>query len=379
LGLAFVLTAFSVAFATLDAADPRATTPVQWVPLTFAVLVYSGLGALLAARRPENPVGWIILGAGVLLSAAAFADHYTTYGLDGKHALPALDQTNWVGGWIWIAALAPLGIFLPLLFPHGRLPSPGWRPAARLAIAVLVLGVCAKALDPTSTSHQRAWRPVDLSGAKGVVHAVEVLTFVPAIAIAIAAVISLGRRLRRARGEERQQLKWFTFAIAVLVPGVIFSNGAVGQALVTAGVLAVPAAVTIAILRYRLYEIDVVINRTLVYGGLTALLAGTYVGSVLLLQLALRPLTAKSDLAIAGSTLAVAALFRPARSRIQALVDRRFFRRKYDAAQTLEAFSARLREEVDLDSLAGELREVVRATMQPAHVSLWLRTPEARG
>jgi hypothetical protein len=193
---------------------------------------------------------------------------------------------------------------------------------------------------------------------------------------------SLIARFRRSRGEQRQQMKWLALAgavaaatlpIAVVLSDVIGVTAANGAIMLS--VLGLPVATGVAILRYRLYDIDVVINRTLVYGALTATLAAAYLGSVLLLQLLLRPLTADSNLAIAGSTLAVAALFRPARARIQAAVDRRFYRRKYDAARTLERFGTRLREQVALDNLSGELRTVVVETMQPAHVSLWLRMP----
>jgi hypothetical protein len=207
-------------------------------------------------------------------------------------------------------------------------------------------------------------------------------------------------RLRRARGDERQQLKWFAYVAALMATG--FAVAALSLAIAAAGgwdednlptwlgafgtvgwmtgllalVLALPVAIGVSVLKYRLYDIDVVINRTLVYGSVTALLAGAYLGLVLLFQLAFSPVTEGSGLAVALSTLAVAALFRPARNRVQRLVDRRFYRGKYDAQQTLEGFAARLREEVDLDALRGELTGVVAETMQPAHVSLWLREAE---
>ena len=196
-------------------------------------------------------------------------------------------------------------------------------------------------------------------------------------------------RFRRSRGEERLQLKWFVLTIVLVLTFVAAAGIAAEVApaasganpveevcfyLALLGVAALPVASAAAILKYRLYDIDLVINRALVYGALTASLAGAYLGSVLLLQLALSPLTDESDLAVAGSTLAVAALFRPARGRIQALVDRRFYRRRYDAARTLESFGGRLRDEVDLDALGADLRAAVAETVQPAHISLWLRS-----
>jgi amino acid transporter len=190
---------------------------------------------------------------------------------------------------------------------------------------------------------------------------------------ALAAIGSIVVRFRRSRGVERQQLKWVTAAAALLLLLLPVSGETLGFAALLLGFLVIAVAVAVAMLRYRLYDIDVVINRALVYGALTATLAAAYLAVVLLLQLALGPLTEDNGLAIAGSTLGVAALFRPARARIQHAVDRRFYRRKYDAAQTVERFGARLRDEVELDSLSAELRGVVAETMQPAHVSLWVR------
>jgi hypothetical protein len=185
-------------------------------------------------------------------------------------------------------------------------------------------------------------------------------------------------RLKRSRGEERQQMKWFAYTTAVVMVAFAFGIFVIGDGSGAALFPLIPASAAIAILKYRLYDIDVVINRTLVYGALTATLAGTYLGTVLLLQVLLSGVTRGSGLSVAASTLVVAALFRPARARIQGAVDHRFFRRKYDAQRTLEAFSARLRNEVDLETLNAELHSVVRETLQPAHVSLWLRAPASR-
>jgi hypothetical protein len=335
--------------------------------LVFA-LTFATVGALVAARRPHNPIGWIMCGAGLAYAVGGVSITYveSTLAQGDDDALATL--MDWVSGWVWMLGIGPAATFLLLLFPTGRLPSRRWLPVARTAAGALALMVAGIALTPLPGAEVAA----------GLGSFLLLLT-------ALASVASLVFRFRRARGVERRQLKWLTYAAAVA--GLVLLLIIVGEstvrvsdelsnALVSVSVAALPVSMGIAILRHGLFDIDVVINRTLVYGALTATLVVAYVGIVLLLQLALSPLTEESDLAIAGSTLAVAALVRPLRGRIQAAVDRRFFRRRYDAARTLAGFGARVRDQVELDSLGAELRSVVAETMQPAHVSLWLRRAE---
>jgi hypothetical protein len=359
-----------------------------------AVGGYAFVGALVASRQPGNAVGWILLVIGITLTLGALADANLL-----SESAPARGLSGWLSEWVWYVWLTLAGIILPQLFPTGRALSRRWRPVLWLGVAALVLSVLGAAFEPGRMdvdSPVPVENPFGIGGPigdalPGVSRAGDVLA---AFAFVLAAA-SLVIRFRRSRGVERQQLKWFAYVgmlaatgLALAMAQVLFGLqpgedgeagwleivGAVGWFLALGAIiLGIPIATGMAILRHRLYDIDVVINRTLVYGALTATLAAAYLGSVLLLQLALSPLTEDSGLAIAGSTLAVAALFRPARARIQELVDRRFYRSKYDAAHTIERFGARLRDEVELDSLSAELRGVVADTMQPAHVSLWLR------
>jgi hypothetical protein len=275
-----------------------------------------------------------------------------------------------------------VGLLLAL-FPDGRVLGPRWRIVPWALVVGFISFAAGYAVDagPVNAPFRSVSNPFAIAGLGGLNSILIPMGFLLSWLAIPAAAVSLVLRFRRASGIERQQIKWLATAGAVLTVSLTavlqLDSSKTGEAiaapiLVTA-LVAVPLAAGVAVLRYRLYEIDVVINRTLVYGSLTALLAGAYVGLVLLFQLALHPLTGGSGLAIALSTLAVAALFRPARAKIQALVDRRFYRRKYDAVRTLEAFAARLREEVDLDALRAELTGVVAETMQPAHVSVWLR------
>jgi hypothetical protein len=349
----------------LSVGQRPASEIVFYVLLT---LTFGAAGALIASRQPQNAIGWIFCAFGVWsgVTETWFALAY--------HSLPAGAAGEWVGHWSWILELAMYTLVF-LLFPRGRLAGPRWRLAVWLLAAGCILAVPGQALNTQTDPSEFASGRNPLGVDSPVVQVVVYAGLAMVIAALAASVGSLVVKLRRAAGFERQQLKQLVFAagvtLAVMALSVpFFYESALVRALTEAVLIALPIAVCVAIVRHRLYDIDVVIRRTVVYGVLTATLAGTYVGSVLLLQLLLSP---GNDLAIAGSTLAVAALVRPARKRIQELVDRRFYRRRYDAAQTIEQFGARLRDEVELDALSRELREVVRETMQPAHASIWLK------
>ena len=355
--------------------------------LSFGLMIvaFAALGALVASRRPRNPIGWILVVSPVCLAFTQVArDWYTHTLFADPGSLPLASGLMWAANWAWIPGFMPLLTLLLLLFPDGRPPSRRWRPVGWLAGLGMGLLIVGYAFAPGALEdYPRVENPLGIDGPFDDVFELFQAVGFPFFALAaIGSMASLVVRFRRSHGVERQQLKWMA-AAAALVVAAWCVNAFFDQALKTdislilpLALLALPAAAAVAILRYRLYDLGLVVNRTLVYGALTATLAGAYLGLVLVLQLALEPLTSDSGLAIAGSTLAVAALFRPARGRIQELVDRRFYRRRYDAARTVESFSARLRDEVELDALSAELRGVVRDTVQPAHVSLWLR-PEA--
>ena len=366
----------------------------ELVPL-IAALGYIATGRLLTARRPENAVSWVIASIGVVLALTSATDSLlkTARPRDPELLLQlaALMNTLIWNLWLWVL----VAFALPLVFPDGRLPSRRWRWIAWAGVAATLISTLSTLFAPgrieTDTPREIV-NPFASAAARELISVLDLIGNVLQAVALLGAVAAVVVRLRRSRGIERQQLKWFAYVVAVAVGGLVFAivlSSAAGEAdwvgvaaptgwftaLAMVG-FGIPAATGLAVLRYRLYEIDVVIRRTLVYAGLTATLAATYLGAVLLLQLALDPVTSGSSLAVAVSTLAVAALFRPARGRIQAAVDHRFYRRRYDAARTLEAFSSRLRDQVDLDALGGELRAVVTDTMQPSHVSLWLRTSE---
>jgi hypothetical protein len=351
-------------------------------------LAFPIVGAMIASRHPKNPVGWICLAVGLFWMLIAVGEQYEA---DDTVVIDALTQA------IWVPPIGLLGIYLILLFPDGKLPSRRWRPLAWLSGVVMVLASLGITFAPGPLEgHPGVRNPFGLEGAPWVATAgIAILLLLPLCMIASA--LSLVLRYRRSEGEEREQIKWIAFAASVvgllyliaMVSSFFFplAWGAAGtplwlgllQQAALASFTAVPIAVGFAVLKYRLYDIDVLINRTLVYGALTATLVVLYLGSVVLLQGALRSLTGQeSQLAVVASTLAIAALFNPLRRRLQGLVDRRFYRRKYDARKTLEAFSTKLRDETDLDALSDDLVGVARETMQPAHVSLWLRPDAAR-
>ncbi len=400
LGLSAALLLAGVVLAIVDPhsggpANPSSSGPTlddavagEGVPFAvFQAVIFSllaGTGAIVAARRPRNPMGWLFGVAALFLAVLMLSDTlywHAAFGDPGAH--DAAEVALWVENWAWIPALVALFSLVPLLFPTGVPPSPRWRFVGWVAVTTGIVTLLATAFSPGPLQNTE-WvtNPLGLGGLG--LRTIAKASFIIWLASALAAVVSLVVRFRRSRGIERQQLKWVTAAGCLLVASFpvsgLLTDGvseAAGWACLLFGLLGLAVALSVALLRFRLYDIDVVINRTLIYGALTATLAAAYLGCVLLLQLLLGGITGDSSLAIAGSTLAVAALFRPARGRIQDVVDRRFYRRKYDAAQTLERFGSQLRDEVDLGALRAELRSVVVETMQPAHVSVWLRPPAA--
>src|SRR5215210_2106237 len=339
-------------------------------------------GAIISSRLPGNAVGWIFLAIGVLLGLLFAVGAYAEIGIDSRSGpLPGDELAAWIGSWIFIPTAFGLPMFLLLLFPDGRFVSRRWQLAGWMLGAILVFAVATKALKPGRIP-PGIENPLAPGGAVGeairVLDSVTDVLALPAFALAVA---GLSVRLRRSRGVERQQLKWFTYSAALVGAGfassILIPDGPAADLVFLVGLLALaglPVAAGIAILRYRLYDIDVIVNRTLVYGSLTVSLILLYVGGVTATQYVFRVLAGGgSQLAIVASTLLIAALFNPLRRRIQSLIDRRFYRRKYDAAKTLSSFSARLRDETNLEQLNTELLSVVSATMRPAHVSLWLK------
>jgi hypothetical protein len=338
-------------------------------------------GAVLASRRPRHPVGWLLLVLGLSAAWAGVPPAYAAYGLLARPgALPAAHSVAryWP---ITIVTTQTAASFALLLTPTGRLPSPRWRWWARVTVAaaVILLVALVVARGPLDPRYQVLGGPFDLRGQGRVLLVVNQLALAATTLAVVVGAASLVVRFRRAQGVERQQLRWLAWAAAVAVLGAAVALGglAVGAtALVTWAISStfavMPLAIGAAILRYRLYHLDHIISRTLGYGLLTVLLGGGYAGVVLGLGQLLRR---NSSLAVAAATLAAAAVFQPARRRVQAVVDRRFNRRRHDAAQKIAAFSDRLREQVDLDTLTADLLAVVDQTMQPTQASLWLRPP----
>jgi hypothetical protein len=366
-GVATVLFAVGVALGAGSGED------VYLLPIGVPFLA---VGGLLATHHSRNPIGWMFLAFGLVSAVRCLIGAYAERAIKVDPSLPGGDWAATIAAHIWHPAFGLL-VFSFLLFPNGRMLSPRWRWVGRAAIVTYVGLLLSGPFDTDFLRDEFLTAHPVVHGTVADVGSIVfgLLLFVN-LGLLLAAGVSLVLRLRHSRGEEREQVKWFVYTVAFVmfsfpVSVLVAGSGSIGVFTFPL----IPIAAGVAIFKYRLYAIDVVINRTLVYGSLTAALAATYLGSVLLLQLLLGDLTKSSGLAVAASTLAVAALFRPARARIQAAVDRRFYRRKYDAARTLEGFSSRLREQVDLDALGHELRAVVSDTMQPAHVSLWLRKP----
>jgi hypothetical protein len=377
-----VLTALGVSVAAGERVDP----------FGLVMMAFPVVGALIASRHPRNAIGWIMLAVGLVGALDGALIVYAEYALTGNPgSLPRPDLALALSGPMWVPLIGIMGTFVILLFPDGRLPSPRWRRWAWLCGLAMFLSYAGILVAPGSfadVGHPSIRNPLGIEMLRPVVDAVFVVIVLIPIGI-VGCAISLIQRFRRSRGEERLQLKWLAAAagttaalylaamVGSIASGSVWAGSDPTWLVVLQNVAAfsfalIPIAVGIAILKYRLYDIDLIINRALVYGALSAALTAAYFLAVTLFQGLLQPFGGQSQLAVAGSTLVIAALFRPGRARVQSFIDRRFYRRRYDSARTLERFSASLRNEVDLYSLTGELVALTVEVMQPAHVSLWL-------
>jgi len=387
--LVVALQSLAVVLFTLDTdvvtATQRAQLVTSVVTSVVLALAFGTVGAVIVSRRPSNIVGWLCCAVGLGQSLA-------TFGGQGAHAILAADPGRIPGGLVlyqlgslaWELSWVFLGLLL-LLFPNGRLPSRRWRPAVWAAIAAAAGSALSAPFLPGPVAAGLPANPLGIEPLGGALRLAYGANGVVLAAVLLAAVVSLVARFQRAVGVERQQLKWFAYGVGLLpllavVGPIADAAGPVAGVLVFPVLVSgVPVAIGVAVLKYRLYDIDRIINRTLVYGLLTALLGAIYAGIVLGLGQVFGGIGGEPPSgAVAGATLAAAALFQPARRRIQQAVDRRFNRRKYNAAKTIEAFSTRLRDQIDLDTLSTELLAVVDQTMEPTQVSLWLR-PSTQG
>jgi hypothetical protein len=364
---------------------------VDW--FSVAMLSFAVVGALVVSRHPGNGVGWVMVGIGLLLGISEALGAYVVYAVHiSPGSLPAPEIALGLDAPMWVPAIGLPGTFLILLFPDGRLPSAGWRGWARFTALAMVVAYLVIFIQPygfADAGFPGISNPFGIEAIPETVHGA-LLTVVLLIPIAIGGcAVALIKRFRRSQGRTRLQLKWLAasggivaaiYGVSMVVSLSFMLTGREDpgwllwlQNIAILPFFLIPISIGIAILRHRLYDIDVIINRALVYGSLTVTLTIAYVIAIAAIQVIARPFAGESQLAVAGSTLAVAALFQPARRRIQGFIDRRFYRSKFDATKTLEDFSARLRDEVNLETLSADLLAVVDETMRPAHRSLWLR------
>ena len=385
------LATIDLVLVALNSSHPDVRIPEPWLAHAVSAVAFSSVGAVVGSRRPENPIGWLFCAIGLFAAIVLLSSEYAAYALLAQpNSLPGGLAMVWIRAWAWVPYLG-LFVLLFLVFPDGWPPTPALRWFSGLVLFVIAYGTLLAAFSPGpidaiggAVENPLGMEPLRGVGTNSAVGPVESVLYV----LGIVAAASLFARMHRARGVERQQIKWFAYATVVLVGGAVLAFtvseatglrwlGELGLVLTMVGLAGLPLAIGFAVLKYGLYNIDRIINRTLVYGSLTTMLLAVYFGGIVVLQRLFVLLTGeRSTLAVVASTLVIAALFTPLRRRIQGFIDRRFYRRKYDTRKTLEAFSAQLRNETDLGALSDDLVEVVRETMQPAHVSLWLR-PEA--
>jgi len=391
--------AVGVGLATIPLVVANRDAPIQGyfgtasleVVFILIFLSFPTVGALVARRLPRNAVGWLLVAGGLSFVFSVFANEFAVYGtFTTPGALPGTSFMLWASAtWSWTPGFGLLAALF-LLFPTGRPLSSRWRIVLQSVVVGIVLLTVGYAFrpgpfDPPWTFVTNPYAPAGVLG--------DVMTVVnwigngaSGLAILLGAA-SLVIRFRRASGVERQQLKWLAYAASLLAAYLPFAyffvifqpNGSLFVPASLVGLLVflmIPIATGVAVLRYRLYDIDIVIERTLVYGLTSAAIGAAFFGGIVVLQAALRPLTGGSEVAVAASTLVCFALFQPVRRRAQSTVDRRFYRSRYDASRTLDVFTSRIAGEVDIDAVGADLAEAVVTTVRPVHVSLWLRKPE---
>jgi len=382
--LSIALVGLGLLFHVLNVSQSSVPVFSYWVSSALVGVGFPTVGAIIASRRTKNPIGWLLCASGLALGAVMFASEYAIYSLlVAPETLPAGEAVA-LGNPLWVLGFNLIVLML-ILFPTGQLPSSRWRWVVYLFLAIALAEVVAMLFLPgTLEGLNLIENPLGIEGLPIGRKPVQGLVFT----VGLVGSGTLILRMRRGSWVERQQIKWLAYAAAAATGSSILTYPpleaigsrwvtSVGHILLGLGVLGIPISIGIAILRYRLYEIDTLINRTFVYGVLTAMLVAVYFGGVTATQAIVRTLTGQEQqpqLAVVVSTLVVAALFNPLRRRIQSFIDRRFYRSKYDARKTLEAFGSRLRDETDLEKLCEDLAEVVDETMQPAHVSVILRS-----
>jgi hypothetical protein len=380
-GLGIVTMVAGVVLSEVSNSPSDSSSLLEDIALLVAFMSFPVLGALVASRQPRNAIGWIFITIGVGVGFLVTGTDYAYYGLVLDNEVPGAAVGAWLEQWLWLPSVGLMLSFGLLLFPNGRLPSRRWRWVAWATGLLLAVVTIAGMVEERLQGHGYSVdNPIGIPGLGDVEETFDPVLLAFAVCMLLCAA-SIVARFRSSRGDERQQLKIVTFGACFMVAMLLIND--ILDAYFQSGpgwlfpvvLLIFLSSIATAMLKYRLYDIDLVINRTLVYGVLTALLAAAYLGLVVVLQ-GLIPAAGDSDLTIAGSTLAVAALFRPLRTRVQGFIDRRFYRRKFDAQRTLESFSASLREDVDLEHLSADLLRVVQDTMQPVHASLWLRRSE---
>jgi hypothetical protein len=380
-GLSIALGVLRLLILFLNRSNSEVPIDLYWGADTVTAMVYPIVGALIVARQPNNKIGWLFIVLGLSFAVSGFASAYTNYALFvAPGMLPGTAAITWAGLAIGTIAFASI-FFLFLLFPNGEFLSRRWRAVAWLLLAAIMLQIVSDAFMPGPFAlYPALTNPFGILAASGALKLLSAAASPMFVVAALLSVVSAFVRYRRSRGDERQQLKWFAYAVA-LVPLSLVGNGifpSFAWLIGGLGVANIAVGVGIAILRYRLYDIDIIIRRTLVYSLLTLTLGMVYVGCILVSRTLIAQITGSSNLAIIASTLAIAALFLPLRRRIQNTIDKRFYRRKYDAAKVLAAFGATARDETELERLTAEMLRVVDETIQPEFVGLWVREAPAR-